>query len=160
MLQNSLSQGVARAETCPKGDQEKEIRFFTIDAFTVARKHAPTPHLETRMMGIAFIGAVAAHVDRVAAGAPARRSSAGPPPAPRRSSAARARASSRGNMAVIIDGIEATGVDYDAPEAPRDRRAARARAVAHRGAVGVDVPSTTAERTSGLFDPAYYEDRS
>jgi len=30
----------------------------------VAKRHAPTPELETRMMGIAFIGAVAGSVDR------------------------------------------------------------------------------------------------
>ena len=34
---------------------------IVIDAFTVAKKHAPSPELETRMMGIAFIGAVAGH---------------------------------------------------------------------------------------------------
>ncbi|MBC7309762.1 MAG: 2-oxoacid:acceptor oxidoreductase family protein, partial [Tetrasphaera sp.] len=49
--------------------RDKAIRFFTIDAFEVARRHAPTPDLETRMMGIAFIGSVAANVDRVAHGA-------------------------------------------------------------------------------------------
>ena len=51
--------------------REKKINFFIIDAFAVAKKHAPTPELATRMMGIAFIGAVAAHVDQVTAGASA-----------------------------------------------------------------------------------------
>ena len=45
----------------------KEIKFFVLDAFAVAKRHAPTPELETRMMGIAFIGAVCGHVDRIAA---------------------------------------------------------------------------------------------
>ncbi|NLH80139.1 MAG: pyruvate-flavodoxin oxidoreductase, partial [Phyllobacteriaceae bacterium] len=34
--------------------REKKIRFHVIDAFGVARAHAPTPELQTRMMGIAF----------------------------------------------------------------------------------------------------------
>ena len=38
--------------------RDKKIHFFVIDAFAVAKRHAPTPDLETRMMGIAFIGAV------------------------------------------------------------------------------------------------------
>ena len=49
--------------------RDKKINFFVIDAFAVAKRHAPTPELETRMMGIAFIGAVCGHVDRVTAGA-------------------------------------------------------------------------------------------
>ena len=49
--------------------RDRQIRFLVVDAFAVAKQHAPTPELETRMMGIAFIGAVAAHVDRVSAGA-------------------------------------------------------------------------------------------
>ena len=48
--------------------RDKKIKFFVIDAFDVAKRHAPTPELETRMMGIAFIGAVCGHVDRVSAG--------------------------------------------------------------------------------------------
>ena len=50
--------------------RDKAIRFFIVDGFAVAKRHAPTPELETRMMGIAFIGAVCGHVDRIAAGAP------------------------------------------------------------------------------------------
>ncbi len=46
----------------------KQIKFFIIDAFSVAAEHAPTPELQTRMMGIAFIGAVVGGVDRVAHG--------------------------------------------------------------------------------------------
>ena len=52
-----------------KAIRDKQIRFYVIDGFAVAKQHAPTPDLETRMMGIAFIGAVCGHVDRVVAGA-------------------------------------------------------------------------------------------
>src|SRR5271166_4117308 len=49
--------------------REKKIKFFVLDGFAVAKRHAPTPELETRMMGIAFIGAVCGHVDRIVADA-------------------------------------------------------------------------------------------
>ena len=52
--------------------REKKINFLIIDAFAVAKKHAPIPELATRMMGIAFIGAVAGHVPQVSAGASAK----------------------------------------------------------------------------------------
>jgi len=47
--------------------REKNIKLYIVDAFGVAKKHAPTPELEIRMMGIAFIGAVCGHVDRISA---------------------------------------------------------------------------------------------
>jgi pyruvate-ferredoxin/flavodoxin oxidoreductase len=52
-----------------KAIRDKKIKFFIIDGFKVAKPHAPTPELETRMMGIAFIGAICGHVDRIVAGA-------------------------------------------------------------------------------------------
>ncbi|MBE9568719.1 MAG: 2-oxoacid:acceptor oxidoreductase family protein, partial [Proteobacteria bacterium] len=45
--------------------REKKIHFYIVDAFAVAKKHAPAPELEIRMMGIAFIGAICGHVDRI-----------------------------------------------------------------------------------------------
>ena len=45
--------------------RDKHIKFLIIDAFSVAAEHAPTPELQTRMMGIAFIGAVVGGVDRI-----------------------------------------------------------------------------------------------
>ncbi|MDY5588546.1 MAG: 2-oxoacid:acceptor oxidoreductase family protein [Arcanobacterium sp.] len=49
--------------------RELHINLFILDAFKVAKEHAPNESLETRMMGVAFIGAIATKVDRVAAGA-------------------------------------------------------------------------------------------
>ncbi len=63
--------------------RDKRLNFFVIDAFAVAKRHAPTHELETRMMGIAFIGAVCGHVDRVAAGAARGRDPGENPPADR-----------------------------------------------------------------------------
>ena len=91
----------------------------------VAKKHAPTPDLETRMMGIAFIGAVAAHVDRVSAGRlRARRSSRRCAPRSSRSSAARATRSSRATWPSSARASRRPRVvDYDDARVPRDRRA-------------------------------------
>ncbi len=45
--------------------RERHITLELIDAFAIAARHAPTPELETRMMGIAFIGATLGGVDRI-----------------------------------------------------------------------------------------------
>ena len=69
ILQSSGTPEQVWAELPPqarKTIREKKINFFIIDAFAVARRNAPTPELATRMMGIAFIGAVAGHVKEVA----------------------------------------------------------------------------------------------
>ncbi len=83
-------------EQARKTIRDRKIKFFVIDAFEVAKKHAPTEDLETRMMGIAFIGAVCGSFDRVTEGADGRggaatRSAARSP----RSSAPRAARSSK-----------------------------------------------------------------
>ncbi|MEI2643202.1 MAG: hypothetical protein V9G10_12985 [Candidatus Nanopelagicales bacterium] len=55
--------------------RDRRIQFLVVDAFSVAKRNAPTAELETRMMGIAFIGAVVGHVDRVSGGRLRRRPS-------------------------------------------------------------------------------------
>ncbi len=139
--------------------RERHIKLLVVDAFTVAKKHAPTPELETRMMGIAFIGAVAGHVDRVSSGASQDaildkvRTQIG------KKFAGKGDAVIAGNMAVIEDGIAATvAIDYDAPTLI-DREKSHVAAAVHTGALSASMcPSTTAARTSNLFDPGYYED--
>jgi len=140
--------------------RDKAIRFFTIDAFEVARRHAPTPDLETRMMGIAFIGSVAANVDRVAHGA-AREDILDKVRAQLEKKFGRKGAEIvESNMAVVADGIAATTrIDYDDPALVAIDEAPVQRAPLLTVALSASMcPSTTAERTSGLFDPAYYED--
>ena len=91
--------------------------FYVVDAFAVAKKHAPTPELETRMMGIAFIGAVCRPCRPRRRRTPRRRR-CWPRSASRsaRSSAPRAARSSKSNMEVVREGLEATQrVDYDTP---------------------------------------------
>ncbi len=139
--------------------REKHIRFFTIDAFSVAKRHAPTPDLETRMMGIAFIGAVAAYVDRVAAGAPREEILAKVRKQLEKKFGRKGAHIVESNMSTIIDGIEATRrIDYtqaafvDIDDHPTPKPLLTVALSASM------CPSTTSERTSGLFDPAYYED--
>ncbi len=138
--------------------REKKIRFLVVDAFSVAKRHAPTQDLETRMMGIAFIGAVAAHVDRVSAGASGDEIARKVRAQIVKKFGGKGEAVVEGNMAVIQEGIDATSVvDYDAPELlavdaePAPRRALRTVALSAS-------TCSTASAASRLFDHAYYED--
>ena len=47
---------------------ERRIHFLIVDAFGVARRHAPSPDLQIRMMGVVFIGALCAHDVRIRQG--------------------------------------------------------------------------------------------
>ncbi|WP_263732028.1 2-oxoacid:acceptor oxidoreductase family protein [Cellulomonas sp. SG140] len=139
--------------------RERHIRFLVVDAFAVARKHAPTPELETRMMGIAFIGAVAGHVDRVSHGATAEAIEAKIRAQISKKFGRKGDAVVEANMAVIRDGVAATHlVAYDEPEflAAEQQPAVRSnRTLALSASM---CPTATGARATALFDPAYYED--
>ena len=45
--------------------RDKQIQFFIVDAFGIAKENAPTKTLQVRMMGIAFIGAMCGNVERI-----------------------------------------------------------------------------------------------
>lgn len=162
MLQSALSPAEVWKELPRKARRtirEKRIRFFIVDAFAVAKQHAPTPELETRMMGIAFIGAVAAHVDRVTAGASPEEILA----KVRRQIVAKfgrkGEAIVEANMAVIRDGAAMTReVDYDSDEIRAisdDVAPVRRRTVALSRAMST--PSAGCSSCAGLFDAEYYE---
>ncbi|MDR0587953.1 MAG: 2-oxoacid:acceptor oxidoreductase family protein [Burkholderiales bacterium] len=96
--------------------RHKKINFFVIDAFGVAKRHAPTPDLATRMMGIAFIGAVVRHVKQVASGASLEDILEKVKKQISKKFGAKGAAVVEGNMDVIREGIKATQhVDYDQP---------------------------------------------
>lgn len=138
--------------------RERKIKFLVLDAFAVAKKHAPTPQLETRMMGIAFIGAVAGHVDLVTSGASREALEEKVRAQISKKFGSKGEAVVEANMAVIRDGIEATHVvDYDAP-AFRAIDAEPNGAVARGAAISAAMCNVDRTATSGLFDPAYYED--
>ena len=139
--------------------REKHIRFLVVDAFTVAKKHAPTPQLETRMMGIAFIGAVAGHVDRVSQGASAEAIRDKVRAQIVKKFGNKGDAVVEGNMAVIHDGIDATHiVDYDQPAFLAIDAEPNGRVVRTTALSASMCPTVGDERATPLFDPAYYED--
>lgn len=138
--------------------RERRIRLLVLDAFRVAATHAPTPELQTRMMGIAFVGAVVGHVDRVARGAPAEAVLDKVRDQIAAKFGRKGEAVVEANMAVIVDGMAATRVvDHDDPEmvaidtAPATPR----RSVALSASM---CPTASESRATPLFDPAYYED--
>ena len=138
---------------------DKQIRFFVVDAFKVAKAHAPSPDLETRMMGIAFIGAVAAHVDRVVSGASREQILERVRKQIDKKFGRKGANVVESNMAVIMDGIDATQlVDYESAELSEIAEQPARQPLLTVALSASMCPSTRAERTSGLFDPAYYED--
>jgi pyruvate-ferredoxin/flavodoxin oxidoreductase len=138
--------------------REKRIRFLVVDAFKVAKAHAPIPELELRMMGIAFIGAVVGHVDRIAQGASAEEIKNKVRAQIEKKFGGKGDNVVTANMAVIHDGMEATQVvDYDSPELLAvDEEQVRPHIV-HSPSLSASVCSTSSGATA-LFDPGYYED--
>jgi pyruvate-ferredoxin/flavodoxin oxidoreductase len=140
--------------------RDRRIRFLVVDAFDVAKAHAPTPDLETRMMGIAFIGAVVGHVDRVVRGASAEAIQAKVQAQIAKKFGSKGEAVVEGNMAVIRDGIEATRVvDYDDPAfLAIDVETVPGRVPRSAALSAGMCPAALAPASAGIFDPAYYED--
>ena len=136
----------------------KKINFYIVDAFAVAKQHAPTAELETRMMGIAFIGAVAAHVDRVAAGASREEILGKVRQQIVKKFGRKGAAVVEANMAVIRDGVEVTRrVDYDSEEIlaiSDDVAPVRLRTVALSKTISAQDGCSSC---AGLFDAEYYE---
>ena len=134
--------------------RERHIQFLVIDAFKVAQTHAPTPELETRMMGIAFIGAIIGNVSRVASRANGDVESLVHHELEKKFGH-RGSAVIESNMAVIRDGMKAQRVDYDDPAyVAVDAEPA----VAARGSLtAAMVPQLATPRPTALFDPEYFD---
>jgi len=140
--------------------REKHIRFFVIDAFSVAKQHAPNPELTTRMMGIAFIGAVAAHVDRVASGASQAELLEKVRSQIQKKFGRKGAAVVEANMAVIRDGVGATQqVDYTS-EQLRSISDLTAPIPLHTVALSRSMceHGGTCSSASALFDADYYNE--
>ncbi len=162
MLQSSASAEEVWQELpaqARKTIRAKKIRFFIVDAFAVAKRNAPTPELATRMMGIAFIGAVAGHVHQVSAGA-----------APdvildkvrqqiSKKFGAKGAAVIDGNMAVIREGIEATRmVDYDLAAFTGIEARPAPIAIRNVSLSASMCQSAGSSACGGMFDREYYDD--
>lgn len=139
--------------------RERRITFLVMDAFRVAKLHAPTPELETRMMGIAFIGAVVGWVDRVSQGASRDAILEKVRHELTKKFGRKGDAIVSSNMAVITDAIAAISpVDYESDElvaVDAEPAAVRTRSVALSASM---CPVAAEPRATALFDPAYYED--
>ncbi len=136
---------------------ERGIRFLVLDAFAVARAHAPNPELETRMMGIAFIGAIIGHVDGAVRGGSAEEIEAEVRAELTKKFGRRGERVVEANVAVIRDGMRAVRVDYTDPAFTAVEADPIVAGV--RAALSVAMtPSVTQERNSGLFDPGYFEE--
>lgn len=162
MMQTNLSATEVWAqlpEQARKTIRDRKIRFYIVDAFAVAKKHAPTPELETRMMGIAFIGAVAGHVDRVSADASADVILEKIRNQISKKFGSKGGAVVDGNMAVIREGIEATHkVDYSnaafaKAEAQTAASSSRSVAISARMCRASGSPGS-----AGFGDRGYYDD--
>ncbi|GHU03405.1 hypothetical protein FACS1894158_01750 [Betaproteobacteria bacterium] len=138
--------------------REKKINFFIIDAFAVAKKHAPTPELATRMMGIAFIGAVAGHVKQVVAGASRKDIAEKVKKQITKKFGTKGAAVVDGNMDVIHEGIDATQrVDYDLPELKKID-AKPAPIILRNVSLSASMCQTRGAASSSLFDREYFND--
>ena len=162
ILQSSQSPEEVWAELPPqtrKTIRDKKINFFIIDAFAVAKKNAPTPELATRMMGIAFIGAVAAHVNQVSAGAAAEAILEKIRKQIAKKFGGKGQAVVDGNMAVIRDGAEATQrVDYEAAAFVKID-AKPAPIALHNVSLSASLcQSAGSSGCGGLFDREYFDD--
>ncbi|MCL2523772.1 MAG: 2-oxoacid:acceptor oxidoreductase family protein [Betaproteobacteria bacterium] len=135
--------------------RDKNIHFFVIDAFAVAKANAPDPSLETRMMGIAFIGAIIGHVDRVTGGADHEAAKKLARKEMQKKFGAKGSAVVDANMAVIEDAIEHTqAVDYSQPEYAK----ADAAATIKTPILSARLMPSAGCAPCGLHDPAYFDD--
>ena len=139
--------------------REKKIHFFIVDAFAVAKRNAPTPELATRMMGIAFIGAVAGHVPQVTSGAHASEMIEKIQKQITKKFGSKGAAVVEGNMAVIREGVEATHkVDYDS-EVFVKIDAKPAPIVLRNVSLSASMcQSTGSSGCGGMFDREYFDD--
>jgi len=139
--------------------RDKKIKFYVIDAFAVAKRHAPTAELETRMMGIAFIGAVCGNVDRVVADASQEAMLTKIRQQISKKFGSKGGDIVEGNMAVIREGLEATHkVDYDAPEFAEAAVAAAPKAKRDVSISASLCKAASPGSASGFLDPQYYDD--
>ena len=139
--------------------RDNRIQLYIVDAFGVAKKHAPVPELEIRMMGIAFIGAISGHVDRIAAGGSQQAILEKVEQQVTKKFGAKGQAVVDSNMKVVREGLEATcKVDYNTEEFKDAEKL-----VSVQSGPGVEISAAMAKAsgnslTNGLFDQTYYND--
>lgn len=137
----------------------KKIRLFIIDAFAVAKRHAPTPELETRMMGVAFIGAVMGHVDRIAGGSSSKARQEKVQQQLAKKFGAKGSVVVESNMNVIREAINATQqVNYESAAFVKLDTKPEPIAI-HQASLSASMcPNIGSSSCNGLFDKDYYEE--
>ncbi|MEI7611712.1 MAG: 2-oxoacid:acceptor oxidoreductase family protein [Betaproteobacteria bacterium] len=162
IMQSSATPEEVWAELPPqarKTIREKKINFLIIDAFAVAKRHAPTPELATRMMGIAFIGAVAGHVKQVSGGASQKVILDKISKQITKKFGTKGGAVVEGNMQVIREGLEAAvKVDYSAPALVKIDAKPAAIALRNVSLSASMCQSTGSAGCGGMFDREYFND--
>ena len=140
--------------------RDRKIKFFVIDGFKVAKPHAPTPELETRMMGIAFIGAICGHVDRVVAGASQEAMLEKIRKDLQKKFGAKGAAVVEGNLTVIKEAFAATQkVDYTKPEFAEVEKKAPAKVAAMTNAISASMcRMSRPDATANFGDAEYFDD--
>ncbi len=139
--------------------REQQINLYIVDAFGVAKKHAPVPELEIRMMGIAFIGAICGHVERIAAGGSRESILNNVEQQVSKKFGAKGQAVVDSNMKVVREGLEATHrVDYSSDDFKDAEKL-----VPVQGGPGVEISAAMARASgntvsNGIFDQTYYND--
>jgi pyruvate-ferredoxin/flavodoxin oxidoreductase len=162
ILQSNATPEEVWAELPPRRARRSARRRSTSSSSTPSPSPSATrrsAELATRMMGIAFIGAVAGHVQQVSAGASADAILEKIGKQIAKKFGAKGAAVVEGNMAVIREGI---AVDdprrLQRRRVQEDRRASRRRLPAQRLAVGGDVPAGRFVGCGGMFDREYFDD--
>jgi pyruvate-ferredoxin/flavodoxin oxidoreductase len=139
--------------------RENRIQFYIVDAFGVAKKHAPAPDLEIRMMGIAFIGAVCGHVDRIAADTSREAVLEKVQQQVTKKFGAKGAAVVESNMQVVKDGLEATlKVDYNDPAFNEAERLVQVQTGPSVAVSASMIKTTGSAIPAGLFDKDYYRE--
>ncbi len=140
--------------------RERQIKFFVIDGFSVAKRHAPTPELETRMMGIAFIGAVCGHVDRVIADHSPEQILGKIHSQITKKFGAKGNVVVESNMAVIREGLDATHkVDYDDPAfVAAEQTSGHANVPSRSVTISAEMSCHPGTASANFLDPEYYEE--
>ena len=140
--------------------RDNQITFGVVDAFAVARRHAPTAQLETRMMGVAFVGALLAGVKELGDAADPDLLQREVQAELTKKYASKGQAVVEANLSVVLDGMNATHlIDYTSPEfVAADAEPSTARSARAADLSAAMCPVATAPAAQNLFDPAYYED--
>lgn len=142
--------------------RDRHIKLFILDAFKVAKDHAPDESLEIRMMGVAFIGAIVTHVDRIASGANIGALLERVHRQLEKKFGMKGLGIVEANMAVVEQGaMEAMPVDYEALDAAAAAAGSEHAPHSHP-ALDLSISEDMATRqsgcalTQGLFDRGYF----